>query len=263
MQSRTPVSQDEERLLQRIGDLNDQVRRLESEMERTHRLATLGLLAGSIAHEFNNILTPVLSYAQLALASPEDQEMTRKALRKAVEGTEKAAQIASAMLGFVREDAQPAVSSVRQVVDDALRCLGRDLSKEGIAVDIQVPRDCKVAMRPVALEQVLMNLILNAVEAMKPSVGRLRIAATNCSTWNTPGTGVAIEVEDSGRGIPEEMISKVFEPFVSERHAGSGKQGTGLGLSICKRLVEEAGGTIEAQSRVGEGTLFRVRLSAV
>lgn len=274
MESQTQAGQGEERLLVKVSELTAKVRELQSEVERTHRLATLGLLAGSIAHEFNNILTPVLSYAHMALASPEDEAMTRKALRKAADGTEKAARIASAMLGFVREEDQPERAEVRAVVEEAMRCLGRDPAGDGIMVDVDVPAGCAVRMRPIALEQVLMNLILNAVEAMRPGSGRLRIAA-KCSTWNTPGppgppgrsgvAGVTIEVEDTGPGIAPEMIERIFQPFVSHRPAagtgGEGKRkGTGLGLAICKRLIEEAGGTIGVSSRVGEGTTFRIGL---
>lgn len=232
--------------------------RLEGELERAHRLATLGLLAGSIAHEFNNILTPVLSYAQLALASPDDRELGIKALRKVIEGTEKASLIASSILGFTRDESQPAEANVRATVDDALRCIGRDLTKEGIALEIEVSRTIVAGMKPIALEQVLVNLILNAVEAIRPATGKLRIAARH----ESPQQGVnmtVIEIDDSGRGIPVELQAHVFEPFVSARSAQSSK-GTGLGLTICRRLVEEARGTIGVSSRPGEGTVFTLRL---
>lgn len=243
--------------LAEVRRLSDQVEQLEAEMERSQRLATLGLLAGSIAHEFNNILTPVLSYAQMALAAPEDAELARKALRKAIEGTEKAAQIATSMLGFVRDDtAEHAV--IRGVVDDALRCLGRDLSREGIALSIDVPRNLAVKIRPNALEQVLINLILNAVEAMRPGGGRLVIRSHSGATWNnSPHTSIVIE--DSGCGIPGDMLSRIFDPFVT-KSADGGRRGTGLGLTICKRLIEEAGGAVTARSTAGAGSTFEILL---
>jgi signal transduction histidine kinase len=217
----------------------------------------LGLLAGSIAHEFNNILTPVLSYAQLALASPEDPTIGTKALKKAVEGTEKASQIAASILGFIRNDPEPVYASIRTVVDDALRCIGRDLSKEGIALEIDVSRSLVASIRPIALEQVVINLVLNAVEAIKPSAGKLRIAARV-----DPATQhVIIDIDDTGRGIPTHMIDRIFEPFVSARSGDSAK-GTGLGLTICKRIVEEAGGSLAVLSRLGDGTTFTMRLPA-
>lgn len=246
---------DQERMLSRIDGLQDQVRRLEGDLERSHRLATLGLLAGSIAHEFNNVLTPVLSYAQMALATPEDMDLCRKALRKAADGTEKAAQIAAAMLGFLRDDPGAVSADVRAVVEDTLRCLGRDLFREGIALDISVPRGTEVAMRPVALEQVLMNLILNAVEALRPprgGGGSLRITAEKVDK------DIRISVEDTGCGMPAELVGRIFQPFVTVGGGEGRRTGTGLGLTICKRLVEEAGGTIGVESAEGVGTVFRV-----
>lgn len=259
MQSRPNTAFDEERLLHRIDELLSQVRHLESEVERTHRLATLGLLSGSIAHEFNNILTPVLSYAQLALAAPEDGDLCQKALRKSVDGTQKAAQIASAMLGFIREDMSEPTADVRAVLEESLQCMGRDLQKEGIDLEIAVPRGARVVMRPVALEQVLINLILNAVEAIRPGSGRLRIST--CSTGNSADCArLKIDIEDSGRGMSAELAATIFQPFVSSGAKEGRRTGTGLGLTICKRLVEEAGGTIGVSSEVGKGTVFSVTL---
>lgn len=262
MQSRPQTIFDEERLLLRIDELLAQVRQLETEVERTHRLATLGLLSSSIAHEFNNILTPVLSYAQLALAAPEDSDLCSKALRKSVDGTQKAAQIASAMLGFVRDDASEPSADVLSVVEESLRCLGRDLQKEGIALELDVVPGTRVSIRPVALEQVLINLILNAVEAIRPAVGRLRISAHRpaCSTGNT--SAVCVEVTDSGRGMLPELAAKAFDPFVSSGRKPDRRTGTGLGLTICKRLVEEAGGAISVASEPGKGTVFSFTLPA-
>jgi signal transduction histidine kinase len=262
MQIRPQSTFDEERLLHRIDELLGQVRHLETEVERTHRLATLGLLSGSIAHEFNNILTPVLSYAQLALATPDDEELNRKALRKAVEGTEKAAQIASAMLGFVRDDESERTAVVRSVVDEALRCIGRDLFKEGIALEIDTPRNLQVEMRPISLEQVLINLILNAADAIRPGSGRLRISAQLIDGSTGNKRSVAIKVEDSGRGMDAALVSRIFEPFVSTGPKDGRRTGTGLGLTICRRLVEEAGGTISVSSVAGEGTAFTFVLPA-
>lgn len=257
------------RLVDRVDELQRRVRELEGDLDRTHRLATLGTLAGSIAHEFNNILTPVLSYAQMALAAPHDRAMMAKALQKAVDGTEKAAQVASAMLGFIRDDSSPGWADVGEVVSDALVCLGRDTpNKDGIRHKVIVPAGMRALIRSVALQQVVMNLVLNAIQAMKPQGGTLEIAAVELgSTWNSEGNGsgasgsrLEIRVSDTGRGIPPEVRSRLFQPLVSSRHEGQTRQGTGLGLSICRRLVEEAGGVIEAQAREGGGTTFRIEL---
>jgi signal transduction histidine kinase len=266
MESQTRNNLDQERLVNRIDGLKGGIARLDSGIERMHRLATMGMLAGSIAHEFNNILTPVLSYAQMAIASPQDHELTQKALRKAVDGTERAARIAAAMLGFVRDDDQVPVASVHESVERAIGCLGRDFTREGIAMSMSVSRDLKARIRPIALEQVLVNLVLNAVEAVRPASGRIEVSArrSDRSTWNTGEcvSEVIIEIDDTGGGIAAERIDTIFEPFHSTKTSEDGRKGTGLGLPICKRLVEETGGTIHVRSEVGIGTRFTIRLPA-
>jgi signal transduction histidine kinase len=260
---------------------------LGEDLARTHRLATLGTLAASIAHEVNNILTPVLSYAQLALASPGDAVLTRKALERAVDCTTKASRIGSAMLGFVRVESGgsgPASAVVAAVVGDALACLGRDLSKDGIALVVRIDPVLRVGMDHVSLQQVVLNLLLNARAAMRGRSGELMIDAKRLGsvgvgadvprgTWPAGETGrMVLRVADTGRGIPANALERVFDPYVStltyvnpaaestqhaaERHT----TGTGLGLAVCRMLVERAGGDIRAESVVGQGTTFTVVL---
>jgi len=116
---------------------------------------------------------------------------------------------------------------------------------------------------PTALQQVLLNLILNARDAILPSIGELTIRA-KCSTWNNqknPGRStIVIEIEDTGCGMDEAMLENAFLPFVSNRHNPSDGAGTGLGLAICKQLVEEVAGEIHAKSTPGVGTSFEVTL---
>ena len=160
----------------RAAELRARVAELERELASCQRLATLGTLLGSIAHEFHNILTPVMSYAQLALAEPGDVALAEKALRRALAGTEKAAAISSSVLGFMRDD-EPAACHVGAVLNDALSTLAREPAKDGIELVVDVGQDCWVRMRPVALEQVLVNLVLNAREAMGKGGGRLAVRA--------------------------------------------------------------------------------------
>ncbi len=249
------------------------------DVARTHRLATLGTLAASIAHEVNNILTPVLSYAQLALASPEDRELTQKALQRAVDCTTKASRIGSAMLGFVRVTPggggmEPRETSVAVAVADAVLCLGRDLAKDGIALVVRVDPKLTAAIEHVSMQQVVLNLLLNAREAMRGRGGELMIDAERVpsvtrggggSTWN-----IRLRVSDSGRGMPAEVIDRAFDPFMSARTYNTtasgatprdgGGTGTGLGLAVCRMLIERAGGTISAESVVDQGTVFTIVL---
>lgn len=233
----------------------------EHELARLHRLASLGTLAASIAHEVNNILTPILSYAQLALSDPADADLTRKALSKAAECSAKASRIGSAMLGFVRPEDEAARVHVASAVADALACLARDPVKDNIETRIEIDPNAWVAMSPTALEQVLLNLILNAREAMRGRRGVLAIAAkpTMCSTGNVLAPGVEIAVEDNGAGMPPDLLARAFEPFVTASESGV-RRGHGLGLSVTRSLVEKAGGSIVVTSRPREGTKFVITL---
>ncbi len=288
---------DGERLLTRIDRLSSRVQELEGELESAHRMVTLGTMTAIIVHEFNNILTPILSYAQLALNAPTDHELVERALGKAIDGTEKAAQIASSVLGFVRGEDAHSHACVLEAVREALACVVRDPGKDGIAVELDIPETLQVAMPGISLQQVVLNLVLNARQAIRPGSGTIRIHAT-CSTWNTtdntcmkqrgdevmlpkaglldasddplpdhspqvarPKAGdpvVRLSISDDGCGIPATMLERIFEPFVTQRSDKS--QGTGLGLPICRQLISQAGGTLTVQSRPGEGTCFVVTL---
>lgn len=251
-------------LLNELEAMTERLEQVESDLERLHALATLGTIAGSIAHEFNNILTPMMSYAQMAQQHPEDADLTEKALAKAVEGAHRASEIASCMLGFVRDAPGDAVH-IGHAVRDTLACLARPPEKDGIELRVEVDGDAWAAMRPVALQQVLLNLLLNARRAMLPRGGAITIAACR-STWNTAGgETVEVRVADTGPGLPAEVRARVFEPFVpgpASTQARPGRPGTGLGLSICRRLIEQVGGSISVASESGRGTEFVIVLPA-
>lgn len=260
-------------LLERLEEMERELGALRRQLEHSQRLATLGTIAGSIAHEFNNILTPVMSYAQMALATMDDQALVGKALRKAMDGSERASKIASAMLGFAKE-IDPGPAWVADDIDHALACLARDPARDGVRLEIDVAKDLVAAISSVSLQQIIMNLALNAIEAMKPGGGVLTIRASvaegeDRSTWNTslpqdpppPHSGeIVLEVTDSGHGVGPEVAARVFEPFVTASQGGDGRQGHGLGLPICKRLVEAAGGSIAFRSAPGRGTTVRLML---
>ena len=246
---------------------------LEKELAELQGLATLGTLAGAIAHEFNNILTPIVTFAEMALESPDDADLTQKALRKALEGSERASFIASALLGFARRDSEGEIAGVAEVIRDVRACLVRDPKQDGIDLKVDCPDGLSAAMSPGALHQVILNLVLNALEAMKPAGGSLHFSA-KLSTGNSPSgpnpgqrevvggfPTIEIEIADTGPGLPESVRSHLFEPFHRGEVRPGGRRGSGLGLSVCKRLVDEAHGSIEARSSTS-GTTFAIRLPA-
>lgn len=253
-----PVEQD---LVGRIAQAERDLDSLQQQLQHSHRLATVGTLAAGIAHEINNIMTPVLAYAQLARADPHDAALQVKALDRAIAGAESASRIAQAVLGFTRTDDDLEHANVSEAIDAALACLARDPSKDGTQLDISVDRDADVRIAPLALQQVLLNLILNAVTAMCPKRGSLRISVAQ----HVDGT-TRITLADTGPGIPRHLLPILFEPFVTSpaqpdhSRAAEAATGSGLGLAVCKRLVEKVGGSIEARSNPGEGAAFTFTL---
>lgn len=245
-----------EQLLEHFELVESQLEQVRESLTHSHRLATLGTIASIIAHEYNNILTPVVSYARLALSKPNDQELMKKAVEKALMGAERAAKISSSLLGFARESDGQHVANLPQVIDDTIACLARDPRKDGIELKVDMP-DLKAAISPLTLQQVLLNLLLNARQAMRRG-GHLRISG------RPEGSMIHIEVADTGPGIPPEIIDRLFEPFVTRRGGPQRDpdepKGTGLGLCICRDLVRAVGGSISVESQPGQGATFRIRL---
>jgi len=270
-------------LLKRIREMEEEIARLDQELTQSNRLATLGILAGMIAHEFNNLLTPVMSYSQLAANSPDDQKLVQKAMSRTVEGTERLAHIASSILGFMRDDRQLQSCDIRTVVNEALTCLVRQPEKHGIRVVRQIPAGLRAEIRPVALQQVLLNLFLNAIRSMEEQGGgELRIEA-GLDVGND-GNEVFLSIADTGPGVSDAVIARVFGPPITpestnrSNNGGSGgapdesdparhglvsnASGNGLGLAVCQRLIQEAGGLIEVQNRpANRGAVFHLHLN--
>ena len=234
---------------------------LQGELDHVQQLATLGTLTAGIAHEINNILTPVLAYAQLAAASPGDGALVAKALGRAIAGVESASRITEAVLGFARGDGtDQELAPLARVVEAAFNCIGRDPARDGITLELDVEPQLNVRIAPLCLQQVLLNLFLNAISAMKGRPGTLRVLS------KTDQATARIVVSDTGPGIPVDLLPRLFDPFVSGAKRDTGKPnglgGTGLGLAVCKRMIENAGGTIQVDSKPGVGASFTITLSS-
>ncbi len=228
--------QSPEQLIAAIDLLQHRITELEQSLERQDRLATLGTIAGLIAHEFNNILTPVMSYAQMALAAPDDRELASKALQKAADGADRAGQVAGAILGLVRRDHAPGSAGGQQrcnvaaAVNRALACLARPLDKDMIQFRSEIDSETEVAARGVAVEHVLLNLIINARSAMLPRGGSLTVRSMRnapvlgprmVTSWSRGSEHewpiaisereiVVIAIKDTGRGMAAERMSRLF-----------------------------------------------------
>ena len=243
--------------VERVAAFQDELDRLRREVDHNHRLTTVGTMAAGIAHEVNNLLTPALAYARLAELSPDDPELARKAIAKSISGIEAAARVLQAILEFTTASCRGGRAGVEASLQSALDCLGRDLDRRGIALHRSVPPGIDVAMSPLALLQVLLNLLLNAQRVLGAG-GEITVRALargdGCTT---------ISVADNGPGVSPEIADKLFEPFVTWSAEDAGPKsdvdqrgGTGLGLAVCRRLVESAGGAIEVRSTPGEGATF-------
>ncbi len=231
---------------------------LKFQVSRLQALANIGTVTGMIAHEINNLLAPLTSYATLALNNPDDKSLTEKALQKAVRNCERASKIMESMLAVANGEAQGKKSTrLIILVEDIFTCLCRDFAKDGITVKIQIPEDLTVWAVPVQIQQVLMNLILNARNAMLPGSGILTIKARNTAN------GVQIRVCDTGCGIEPADLKKVFEPFFTtkvDKNSSPDTSGSGLGLVFCKKIVDEHDGSISVESKPAKGTTFKITL---
>lgn len=250
-------------LVARVDALQRQLDAVQAELTDSHKLTTLGTLAAIVAHEINNLLTPIISYAQMAQAEPDDANLRQKAIDRALDGAQRAARISSSVLGFAgASDPEPA-ADLRSCVEEALSCLARDPKRDGITLHVELI-DADLAMPAGELLQVLVNLLLNARKAMGKQGGRLSITAKRVRGHCEQA--VQIDVADSGPGIPAGVQDRLFEPFVTERIHDKGgspwneRRGTGLGLAICRQLVEKAGGAIRFTTRPGVGTTFSLVL---
>ncbi len=257
-------------LLRRLEEAEAELAQLRQQLEHADRLATLGTLAATIAHEFNNLLTPSLSYAQMALNAMEqgrqDPTLTQKALTKCHAAGLKAGRICDAILSFARPAASAASGTVEAeiaaVIEESLAALGRDPAKDGINIRREVPAGLLAAIDPLQLEHVLVNLLMNARQAMGGQRrGTITLTAGPC--YGPGGPAVRIDVIDSGRGIEPEHLPHIFESFYTTRDGSTPvARGTGLGLSLCRQIVERCGGEITAHSTPGRGTTFRILLPA-
>jgi signal transduction histidine kinase len=244
---------DSQEVLDRFSQIEGQFSQIKEGLAHLQRLSTLGTMTATVVHEFNNILTPIISYAQLAMGRPDDAALSDKAHRKALEGAERASQLCASLLGYARDDDPIGRAPLREAVHSAINCLGRGLEKDGIRVELDLP-EIDLAISPTSLEQVLVNLVLNARKAMAERGGSLTIRG-----WSQ-GSMVHLDLTDTGRGVPPDVADRLFEPFVTcDPGSSAGQQkGTGLGLSVCRDLITDAAGQVSFESTPGQGTTFHL-----
>jgi PAS domain S-box-containing protein len=242
-------------------------KQLESQMLRSQRLESIGRLAGGIAHDLNNVLAPVTMAAQLLRRKTIDLE--DRELLDTMEGSAKrGAAMIKQLLTFARgADGERVPLRIAGLMDDMVR-IARDTFPRRIQISVETGKDLwTVRGDATQLHQVLMNLCVNARDAM-PHGGTLRMAAGNVQLDEIfvrrhmdarAGAHVRLTVEDSGTGIPRDLLDRIFDPFFTTKEVG---KGTGLGLATVLGIVKSHGGFLEVQSEVGRGTVFDLYLPA-
>ncbi len=249
-------------------DVTDQ-KKLEEQYRQSHKMEAIGQLAGGVAHDFNNLLTVIRSYSDLLLARCPEPNETAEQLMAIREASERAAGLTAQLLAFGRKAIiEPKIIDLNKAVEAAARLLRRLIGEDICLLTLLEPKLWKVTIDPVQLEQTLMNLAVNARDAM-PRGGRLTISTTNLRLpdvrWSeanncAAGAYVQLKIADNGLGMSDEVKQHLFEPFYTTKGVG---KGTGLGLATVYGIVHQAGGIIHCQSELGHGTEFRIYLPAV
>ncbi len=254
-------------------ELKSHLEQLQASAGRLTTLANVGIITCEIIHEINNLLTPLANFAALALNNPEDPALANKALQKVIQNCRRASEIMESMRNIANGQSQKKTNTrLISMVQEVFKCLCRDFAKDGIQVQLNIPADLEVWAVPVQIEHLLMNLILNARQAMLPRGGILTISARKADDT------VCIEVADTGCGIEPEHLKIIFDPFfttksdplgatpdltdesVAAQHSPGGQGGFGLGLAFCKRVVEEHNGLVSVESEPDKGTKFTIIL---
>jgi signal transduction histidine kinase len=239
-----------------LSEQQQRTEALEQEAVQLEELANLGSATAMIAHEINNLLTPLANYAELALQNPDDKALAERALSKTAQNCRQAGKVMESILAMANAAcAEKVQTPLLPLVNGVFDCLCRDFKKDGITVEIRIDNGLQVWAAPVQLQQALMNLILNAREAMIPRGGVLTIEAEERTE------DVRIKVRDTGCGIEQSQMKKVFDSFFSTKQRDSSSHsGTGLGLALCRKVIEGHNGTISVDSQPGQGTTFTIVL---
>ncbi|WP_233252416.1 ATP-binding protein [Maritimibacter sp. 55A14] len=254
-----------------VAVLNDatELKTLEAQFVQSQKMQAIGQLAGGVAHDFNNLLTAISGHCDLLLLRHDESDSEYADLIQINQNANRAASLVGQLLAFSRkQNLQPETLDMRDTMADLAHLLNR-LVGERIALTLSHDPD----LRPIRadkrqLEQVIMNLVVNARDAMQDGGGEIRIETENCHLAEDlrrdraivpAGEYVAVRVTDDGTGIAPDKLTKVFEPFYTTKRTG---EGTGLGLSTAYGIVKQTGGFIFADSAPGTGTVFTLYFPA-
>jgi len=242
-------------------------RELERQLQQSQKMESIGRLAGGVAHDFNNILTAIIGFSELAETKLPGNHPVRRDLKIVREAGEKASVLVRKLLAFSRKQIlEMKIINLNELIEDILKLLGRIIG-EDVYFDINIKESVNnIKADPSQIEQILMNLVINARDAM-PEGGRINIETANVTLDENyikshegikPGPYVMLAITDSGKGIPKEVRGKIFEPFFTTK----GALGTGLGLSTVYGIVKQHKGHIFVYSEKDMGTTFKIYFPA-
>lgn len=251
-----------------LRDVTDR-KRLEAQLRQSQKMDAIGQLAGGIAHDFNNLLTVIMGFSEEVLSSLPENDSHAELLAEVVKAGERAAELTKQLLAFSRKQIlMPVVLNLNGIVTNCEKFLRRLIGPDVYLVSVCAPDLRSIKADPNQLEQVIINLAVNARDAM-PGGGTLTIATCNrdldvdqCVQYPgcRPGRYVVLSLTDTGCGMTTEVRARIFEPFFTTKEVG---RGTGLGLAMVYGIVKQSDGFIVVQSTVGVGTSFTILLPAV
>ncbi len=249
-----------------IGNDITQRKHLERQLQNAQKMEALGTLAGGIAHDLNNILAPIIGYAELALCDSEPESILADNLKNVIQAGKRARDLVKQILTFSKQhDQEIRPIQLGAVVQEALR-LFRASCPATISIRSSLHLQEQVLGDPTQLLQVIMNLCTNSLQAMAETGGTLEVALRRTQISSqaravvpdlNPGDYLELKVSDSGPGMSPSIVKRIFEPFFTTKTDG---KGTGLGLSVVHGIVQNHGGGIEVESSSSKGTTFRIYL---
>ncbi|MEX0793978.1 MAG: HAMP domain-containing sensor histidine kinase [Pirellulaceae bacterium] len=256
----TTVNQNQQTSDSEIHELRQQVEQLKQRLFEAQKLTAMGELVGTTTHEFNNVLMSMINFARMGLRH-QDQKTRDNCFEKIAAAGDRAAKLTTGILAMAKNRGnrlEP--TDIAQIVADTVTLMERELRKYRIQLDVVCDETPQAMANGNQLQQVLLNLIINARQAM-PQGGTLLLKVAH----NPADRMVEIMVRDSGVGIPADQLPRIFESFYSTKSGPdeTGTGGTGLGLAACRDIIEAHRGKIRVQSTPGVGTAFTLRIPEV